>query len=224
MQTYIAPIGYDSTRVTRPVLSHGLDTNDVVVLLRPDTKADDSRATEAISDVERMLEEIEPDVTTSIEHISFEDLSTATLECSDLIRAAEGEIVTILGGGARDVLLPFMIATLVHTPQIDGSLAYSDIDGKVREWTLPVLTANVTAKIRETLSAIEKAGDQISIPELTEQTGLSKSTVTRHVQRLDKSEAVSTWTDGKTKYVQISLTGRLLLRESQSRGFGSPSP
>lgn len=216
MRTYIAPIGYDSTRVTRPVLSRGLDNDDMVVLLRPATETDDNRATGAITDVERMLEEIEPDVTTTVERISHDDFPAATIACSDLIRAADGEIVAVLGGGARDVLLPFVIATLVHTPLLDTVLTFSDIDGQVREWNLPALTADVPAKTRATLATIAQAENEISIPDLTDQTGQAKSTVTRHVQRLDENEVVSTWTDGKTKYVRVSLTGRLLLRSENS--------
>lgn len=216
MRTYIAPIGYDSTRVTRPVLSHGLDTGDVVVLLRPATETDDSRAEGALTDVERMLEEIEPDVQTAVERVTHDDLPAATMECSDLLRAADGEIVAVLGGGARDVLLPFVIATLVHTPLTDTALAFSDIDGRVREWNLPALTADVPAKTRETLAAIARAENGVSVPELTEQTGQAKSTVTRHVQRLDENGVVSTWMDGKTKYARVSLTGRLLLRAENS--------
>ena len=35
MTTYLSPIGYDSARVTRPVLSEGIDRGDTVVLLQP---------------------------------------------------------------------------------------------------------------------------------------------------------------------------------------------
>lgn len=96
MRTYVSPLGYDSTRVTRPVLSEGLDSGDALVLIRPDTDVDgeagdeDVRAREAVADVRRMLGEIEPDVDVSVEEVPYDDLPEATLRCSDLLRAAEG--------------------------------------------------------------------------------------------------------------------------------------
>lgn len=211
MRTYISPIGYDSTRVTRPVLSRGLDTNDRIVLLRPATEANDSRADQAIEDVSRLLAEIEPEIDTTVEYITHDDLPTAVLECSDVLLGADGTIIVNLGGGARDVFLPFTIATLAHVGLIDAVLTFSDIDGTVREWDLPDLTADVSDATIATLIAIEEAG-RVSVTELAEQSGQAKSTVARHVSQLADSGAVIISQDGKTKYARLSLTGRLLLR------------
>ena len=211
MRTYISPIGYNSTSVTRPLLSRGIDTGDAVVLIRPDID-DDSRASEAITDVERLLQEIEPDVSIATERLSHTDFEQSILECGDLIRAAEGERIVTLGGGARDILLPFAIAAITHIRLIDSVLFFSDIDGDVREWQLPRLTAALRDTTRSTLTALVKLDGEASIPTLTEETGQSKSTVTRHVNQLTNEELVETWSEGKTKYVRITLTGQLLLK------------
>ena len=216
MRTYVSPIGYNTTSVTRPVLlSRGLETDDEVVLLRPDTETDDSRAEGAITDVERMLEEIEPEVGLTTEYVTHEDFSSAVLECSDVIRAAEGTIIVSLSGGARDVLVPLTIATVAHASQVDTVLSFSDIDGRVRECDLPILTAGVSESARETLASIEETGEKsngVSIPDLTERSGQAKSTITRHVTQLASEGAITTWQDGKTKHARTTLTGRLLLR------------
>jgi CRISPR-associated protein Csa3 len=112
--------------------------------------------------------------------------------------------------------LPFTVAVLTHTPSIDTALAFSDIDGKVREWELPVLTADIPNSARDTLALIADAEDNISIPELTEQTQHAKSTVTRHVSQLEESGVVTTKQQGKTKYTELSFAGRLLLRAQQT--------
>lgn len=218
MRTYISPIGYNSTTVTRPVLSRGVDTGDAVVLLRPRAESDDSRAEEAIADVERMLAEIEPDISTTIERIAHDDFRTAVLECSDVLRAAEGDLIVNLGGGAREVLLPFTIAAVAHARLVDTALSFGDVDGTVREWRLPALTAAPSERERETLAAIAALNDEASIPDLTDYIGVSKSTVTRHVDELEQIGAVDTWRDGKTKHTCLTLTGELLLRtvEKQS--------
>lgn len=213
MRTYISPIGYNTTSVTRPVLlSRGLETDDTVVLLRPDTEADDRRAQGAIAEVERMLEEIEPEVSTAVEHVDHEDFPAAVLTCSDVIRAASGTIIVNLSGGARDVLLPLTVASLAHVKSIDTVLTFSDIDGNVREWELPVLTTDVPAAALETLAYIDDCNGSVSIPELTERSDHAKSTVTRHVNQLEECGVVTTWQEGKTKYARVSLSGRLRLR------------
>lgn len=213
MRTYISPIGYNSTSVTRPLLSRGIDTGDSVVLIRPDVE-DDSRALEAISDVERLLQEIEPNVSITTERLSYTEFNTAVLECSDIIRAAEGDRIVTLGGGARDILLPFAIAAITHVRLLDSALFFSDIDGTVREWKLPQLTATLQDTTRSTLMTINDEGGEASIPTLTEVTGSSKSTVTRHINQLTDEGLVETWSKGKTKHARITLTGRLLLETS----------
>jgi CRISPR-associated protein Csa3 len=211
MRTYISAIGFNSTSVTRPLLSHGIDTGDHVVLVRPD-QSPNARAEEAIDDVERLLQEIEPEVNLTTERIAHDDFEQAVLECSDLIRAADGDRIVSLGGGARDVLLPFTIAAITHVRLLSTALFFSDLDGAVREWSLPRLTATIQDTTIETLRSIAEADEAISIPKLTDRTGHSKSTVTRHVTALAEEEAIQTWTEGKTKFATVTLTGRLLLR------------
>lgn len=209
MRTYISPIGFNSTSVTRPVLSRGIDTGDEVVLIRPADGSDDPRAEQALEDVKRMLTEIEPAVTLETEKIPHDDFSTAVIACSDVIRAAEPSRIVNLGGGARDVLLPFAFAATAHVSLLDTALFFSDIDGMVQEWELPRLTPMITETTSETLTSIADCGDWISIPDLTGQTGQSKSTVTRHITQLEQRGFVDTDTRGKTKYARITLTGRL---------------
>jgi len=212
MRTYLSAIGFNSTSVTRPILSHGIDTGDEVVLIRPNQEPD-SRAEEAIGDVDRLLQEIGPEISLTTEQISHEEFQTALLECSDLVRAAEGERIVSLGGGARDVLLPFAMAATTHVRLLDTVLFFSDLDGTVQEWSLPRLTATIQETTKKTLRTIVDSEDTISIPELTERTGASKSTVTRHVTALSEEGAIETWTDGKIKYARATITGRLLLRD-----------
>ena len=212
MRTYISPIGFNSTSVTRPLLSRGIDSGDEIVLIRPDVEELDPRAEEAMADVERLLQEIEPDVSVTTERITHTDFETAVLECSDLIRAAEGDRIVTLGGGARDVLVPFVIAAIAHVQLLDAALFFSDIDGTVQEWALPRLTATLHETTQPTLAALEAQGGEASIPTLTDVTQQSKSTVTRHVNSLAEEGLIEVWTEGKTKHARLALPGELLLR------------
>jgi CRISPR-associated protein Csa3 len=212
VRTYLSPIGFNSTSVTRSVLSHGLDTGDRIVLVRPIGEGDQDRANEAVADVERLVSEVEPDVEVTISQVTYDEFDTAVMECSDLLRAADGELVANLGGGARDVLLPFAIAVLAHLDRVDDVLFFSDIDGRVHEWTLPSLTAAPSDPAWRTLEALAEIGGEASIPDLTDAADASKSTITRHVTELADKQLVRTWRDGKTKHAELRLGGTLLLR------------
>lgn len=212
MRTYVSTLGYDSKRVTRPVLSNGLDTDDVLVLLRPRTDTDDNRAAQAITDVEQLVSQIEPDVTVSVETIPYAEFPAAVRRCSDILRAADGTVVVNLAGGARDVFLPVATAALAHTELIDTVLSFSDIDGEVRPLQLPALTASIPSNTWNTLAAIDRFDGPTSIPALTAELDVAKSTVTRHVTALEDAGAVVTRQAGKTKHVELTLTGDLHLR------------
>jgi CRISPR-associated protein Csa3 len=211
MRTYVSPIGWNSTSVTRPVLDHGIGPDDRVVLLRPRVETDDSRAEAAITDVERLLREIEPTVDLAVERLAHDEYAAAVRDCLDVLQAAEGDRIVNLGGGARDVLLPLVTAALASADRIDTVLFFSDIDGAVRELTLPVLTAAPSASALDTLATIAENGGEMSIPELTAAADASKSTITRHVADLEDGNLVETWREGKVKCVRTVLAGEVRL-------------
>lgn len=210
MRSYIAPIGYDSTRVTRPILGQGIGRDTHIDLLVPPTTTDDSRGGQAINDVRRMIEQIEPTVdldTTEIPHDKFE---AAVNTCRSLIEAATGEVVVIFGGGARDIFLPLTVAALSRTQHIHASYQFSDIDGEVRERTLPDLTANAPGQTESTLQTIDTLDTPVSLTEITDATNVSKSTITRHVNLLERQGFLTSETHGKRKIVELTATGRIL--------------
>lgn len=212
MRTYLSTLGFHETRVTRPLLKHGLDEGDEVVVVRPAESQNDKRAAEALDGVESFLSEIEPSVSFTLEGVPHDDFEAALLACSDLIRAVEGTAVVNFGGGARDVLLPLASATLAHVDRVETVLFFSDLDHSVREWTLPDVTANPPAKTLETLQVLATVDGPVSITELARDSDVAKSTVGRHVTKLAKAGAVTTEPAGKEKQVELTLTGKLLLR------------
>lgn len=211
MRSYIAPIGYDSTRVTRPILSQGIERDTHIDLLVPTTTTDDSRSDQAINDVRRMVEQIEPNVDIETTEIPHDDFEAAIQTCGSLIDVAAGEIVVIFGGGARDIFLPLTVAALSQTHHIHASYQFSDIDGEVRERTLPDLTANAPAQTESTLETIDTLDMPVSLTEITDAMDVSKSTITRHVKLLERQGLVTSETHGKTKVVELTTTGRILL-------------
>ncbi len=211
MRTYLSPVGFDSRRVTRPTLNYGVDQGDRVVLIRPDAEPDD-RAAEAINDVRNLLEEVEPDVGFSTVEMAHQSLEAAVLESIDLLRAADGERIVCLGGGARDVLLPMTIAALTAQPLVDTVLFFSDLSGEVREWHLPALGPSVPSNTEATFEAIGDAEDWTALSTVAEQVDAAKSTVTRHVNSLESANLVESRTESRHKQVRLSFAGKLLER------------
>jgi CRISPR-associated protein Csa3 len=211
MQTFISPIGFNTTSVTRSLLDHGIDSGDTIQLVRPATETDDDRAAEAVEDVEQLLQEIEPTISVSVETVSHNDFENAVMTCSDLIRTADGQVVVSLSGGARDVLLPLTVATMAHEATVTTTLGYSDIDGQVRELGIPSVTTTLADGARMTLQAVADANSKATLPELASGTEAVKSTITRHVTALEDAGYVSSWMEDRIKHVSITLSGRLYL-------------
>jgi CRISPR-associated protein Csa3 len=210
VRTYVSTLGFHETRVTRPVLRRGLDDEDTVVLVRPAHETADGRAADAVDYVTDMLAEIAPGATVETENIDTADFVGAVRACGDVLRAATGELVVNLGGGAREVYLPLTVATILSADRVDVALQYTDIRQEIREWPVPNLTATIPESARSTLALIG-AREETSIPELTEASEKSKSTITRHVDRLTAVDAIETRREGKTKRVALRPTGRILL-------------
>lgn len=212
MRAYVSPIGYDSSRVTRTVISNGLDTDDWIILLRPAIEMDDNRATQAIRDVRQMLSQVEPDTSITIEEIPHDDYEAAVTRICEILDAFDGELILNLSGGPRDILLALSTAAFVYHDSIAEYLSYSDIDGEVRSLPIPNLVVDTPSASFRTLEVIEDFGRPVSISELTEAREIAKSTITRHLQQLESRKLVDTWQEGKAKFTDITFTGRLMVR------------
>ena len=212
MQTYVSPVGYDSTRVTRPVLSHGLDSGDTIVLLLPEEDDDDPRSREAVQDIERMLQQLEPNISVESELIPYDNFQDAVFRCLDILDAANGYLTVNFGGGPREIYLALTVAVLGRLENIETVTQFSDINGSVTEISLPYLGQKVSDTDQELLTVISAVGGGTVIPELTKQINRSKSTITRRVNQLEDDGILRTEMHGKTKYVELTFTGEFLLR------------
>jgi CRISPR-associated protein Csa3 len=215
MVVYLSPIGYDSTRVTRPVLSEGIDDGDRIILLRPKEDQADSRAEEAINDVERMVTQVQPQVSVETKYITHNEFEAAVVECSDLITEGHDSLVVNLGGGPREVYLPVLTALLAHPDAVKKVLQFSDLDGSVSRISLPRISGGVSQPALATLQSVVRSKTEIGIPELADDLDKAKSTVSRHIQELERAEAVRTEMHGKTKVVMPTVSGVLRARMGQ---------
>lgn len=207
MHTYIAPIGYDSARVTRPVLSHGVTPDDKIILLQPKNENEDGRASEAVSDVKRLVTELEPSLSLELVDLEHDNFPDSIVICSELIEGAEGEVVVVLGGGARDIFFSLSVAAIAHQKLVDTVLQFSDIDGQIREIPLPNFAHQLTQSQIETLHSIAISDTPLSLSDLAEITGISKSTAARHVQKLETNGFVESEYHGRAKIIDLTEMG-----------------
>ena len=209
MRTYVSTIGYYETRVVRPVLDHGLNEGDEVVLLRPHN--DDEDGDSAITDVRQIFSEFGPSIEVVVKRISYTDFSTAVMECLDVLAATDGETIVNFGGGPREIFLPFSIAALVAGDGIDTILQFTDIDQEVIEIQLPELMEPLSSKTHRTLRTLADLDGVSTLPEIAARSKQSRSTVGRHLDDLKTAGAVRTEKQGKTRHVELTLGGRLRL-------------
>jgi CRISPR-associated protein Csa3 len=220
MRTYVSPIGYDTRRITRPLISRGVDNDDRLILLRPGEDTDTEQADQAISDIEQFLQEIAPDCELVVERIVTDSFHGTIRDCCRVLSETDQdrEIIVSLGGGARDLLLPLTVAALVYTPLIDTTLFFSDLDNTVSEWELPTLTTSIPDRAFETLDAVVNADGWLTLSAIADATDQSKSTVIRHVSDLEDAGVVEADTSEKAKRVRVTFSGELLLTANSLTG------
>jgi len=209
MRTYLAPLGFDSRRVVRPVLSEGLDKSDRVVLLQPAKSSDQSE--DAFKEVADVLTQVVSDLELESEQLPYTDFVETTLLCTDLIQAAEGETIVVLGGGAREILLPLTVATFSNENYIDTILQVGDIDSSVRRIPQLNLRGNISNAEATLLADLTALDTPLSISEIATELEKSKSTVARHVDSLELEGFVQTTKEGRTKTVEQTDSGRIFL-------------
>ncbi|EMA11782.1 CRISPR-associated HTH regulatory protein, Csa3 family [Haloarcula vallismortis] len=209
MRTYLAPLGFDSRRVVRPVLSEGLDESDRVVLLQPAKSSDQSE--DAFEEVADVLTQVVSDLKLESEQLPYTDFVETTLLCTDLIQAAEGETIVVLGGGAREILLPLTVATFSNENYIDTILQVGDIDSSVRRIPQLNLRGNISNAETTLLADLTALDTPLSISEIATELEKSKSTVARHVDSLESEGFVQTTKEGRTKTVEQTDSGRIFL-------------
>lgn len=210
MRTYLAPLGFDSRRVVRPVLSKGLDEGDWVRLLQPMNSSE--RGEDAFEDVEDILTQVVPGLDMKTEYLPYTDFVETTLYCADLIQEAKGEVIVILGGGARELLLPLTVVTFSNKDHVDTVLQIGDIDRSVRRIPSINLRANISDAEAVLLTEITDLDTPLSISDIAREVDKSKSTIARHVGKLESENLVTSNKSGRTKTIEITDSGRIFLK------------
>jgi len=211
MTTFIATIGFDSTRVTRPVLTYGLEEGDEIVLVQPNDEGENDRSNEAREDVRRIVTELQPNVTVDSITLDPEKFYEGIRRSVHRIESESDDVVLVLGGGARDIYLPVAFSTFLARDEIHKVLQFSDISGSVSELQIPNFVDLPSDSVVETLGVIVNSDDKTSLTFISNTLDVAKSTVGRHVSELEERGFVRTEKHGKSKMVYSTEEGRLAI-------------
>lgn len=219
MKRYISPIGFSPHLVTGPIIANGISTGDHVDIIRPEQPADreTDRAANAIDDVKSTLSGAVNNIDIEVEIVATSDFESTINRCSEIIMDGPSPVIC-LGAGATDIHFPLTVATIAHRDHIVTTMMYSDLKTTTTEVDFPALGKNIPGRARETfesLSTIDE-GDQLSIANLASMNDVSRPTIGRHIQELEKRGFVSTKTQQKEKIVSLTMFGQMIARNLTS--------
>jgi CRISPR-associated protein Csa3 len=210
MRSYISLSGFDTSQILSLIVKYGIESNDKIILIRPEHENDERGGTiiQAVRDLSRQIDSnIEVEIH-RVDHHNFEDMVISFI---DLIKNTQGDIITNISGGPREIFLAFTIACISQSDKIDRTTNYSDIDRVMKEITLPNISYVLDEKLKEIISDINK-NQPATITEIADRLNLSESTVSRQIRKLSDRKVLDIVQEGKSKKICLTLAGKILLK------------
>lgn len=220
MNRFVAPLGFSGHRVTRPVIAYGTNPGDQVVLVHPEQSEQSAaeRVDTAVTDIEATLSGAVRNVQIDRKAIDTSHFNATVDRCSEILTTGNKPIVC-LGGGATDIHVPMIVATLAHTPHIEDVMMFRDTENAAERVDLPHLTTTIPGRTEATFQSLAAQHDSdspMTITALAETINAARSTASRHVTALEEKNIVRTNRREKEKIVEFTLLGRLLARNKSA--------
>lgn len=114
---------------------------------------------------------------------------------------------------------PLMIlATCVAAAIVNGSVIYTEGDSSIEiSEVWPAELVNITYKKRQILNFLESYNDSINQKDISRETGICQSGVSRHIRDLELAGYVTRTRVSRKKVVKISELGSTILHHKQIR-------
>ena len=209
MKTYISLSGFDTSQILSMMVKYGIQGDDSIILVRPE-KETDARGEGTVQAVRDLSMQIDSSIKVKIHRVDHQDFESMLLSLIDLIKTSEGDIITNISGGPREIFLAFAIACLTQAHNIRKATSYSDIDRVMREIDLPKIVQGLDEKSKAVLVDV-RDNQPTTITEMVERLDSSESTISRQVGRLVDLKALNVIPLGKRKHIQTTLTGKIFL-------------
>ena len=209
MKTYISLSGFDTSQILSLIVKYGIERNDKIILIRPMHETD-NRGEATIQAVRDLSKQIDSSINVEIHRVDHHDFEGMVLSLANLIKNTSGKVITNISGGPREIFLAFTVACLSQSHRIFKSTNFSDIDRVMNEVMLPNITSDIDEKMKIILNDINE-NQPTSITEVAGRLNISESTASRQINRLLKRKTIDVVQKGKTKQIQMTMTGMLLL-------------
>ncbi len=112
------------------------------------------RAGNTLNEIQKFTNQINRDIKVEIFRVPHKDFEKCVIRMTDLINSFEGEIITNMSGGPRELFVPFVVACLLKSEKIKRTISYSDIDRIARDIMLPRITGEIDKKTKAILEDI----------------------------------------------------------------------
>ncbi len=219
MTVFVSTFGFTERAVLAPVMRHGIDVGDKIILLIP-REFKDERVDNAIQMVKTYMSKFLGEIEVMKKEIPVEDFVTAVSEISAIIeehvKKGEKVLVNISGGMRILVLETFVAATIIMNKLKYAQIEFARMDieyglGYAEIPRVPISLPKLTKGKRLVLSNIPKDGE-ITIKELVKKLGKNASTISRHLIELRQYGLVEGRRKGRILYVKLTPLGKILVR------------
>jgi len=201
---YLTPLGYDPSHVISGLVECGVEDDDRVVLVIPETNTGQERYETARQEVEQFLDRVSR-ADLEVLPVDHTDFEAATLDIAAFIAEQDDEIFLNASQAAREILLATVLACLFRREQVADIVIYSNVDRSNLDAALP-FPATVSDSDRDRLASIEEG---MSIGEFADARGIDKSTASRRIKSLREQQLIDTTTEGRQKGIYLTFTGKL---------------
>jgi len=216
MQTYITPLGFDTSHIVSLIVRHGIKNGDEILLLR--SNGEDKRATNAVFEIKQILDKIDQTIIIKEIIVDHTQYRSMVLQFMELIIAASppkrpsGTVHVNLSGGPREILVALVTASLALRERVLFCSGYSDVKREQMPIDLPFLQSFPDKMSISALKVIHE-NPGISFIDIAQQLQTSESTVSHTCARMENNHIIEIKSEGKSKFAHLSFTGEIILRK-----------
>jgi CRISPR-associated protein Csa3 len=183
MRQYIAPFGFDTRRVTRPVIGEGIDSGDQIVLLQPasnfDAENNDYGTEKARTETENLVEffgQVDDRIRITSAPVVCNPFEVAVREISALLTdpkratrvgiaqndgeesapplgSKRVETIVCFGAGPRELLFAAHTASAAHASHVQKTILHGDLSEKPAEVSHPRVNPHISQRVEPTFQA-----------------------------------------------------------------------
>ncbi len=198
----VATIGFDERPVIRAILRHGLGFNEIL-LLKP-REPDDPRSRRVVENIRELVDKTGANIPLTVGEVDITDFYRAVGEIkswlADTISRHRGDIVLLLGGGMRSLVLETLVAAIqlsnellvngVLEVDIEGSTSY--VSARIED----LIPVTITPQEKRVLEELDK--EPATLSNLSNRLDMPKTTLWKILQRLEEKKLVVKEYSGKT--------------------------